>query len=131
MGEEFAVGDWAVTIASIGEPSAAVGPDSFQAEAQGEFIPVTITAKNNAKEQRTFFADSIKLIGKDGSEFSYSTDAAMYGSQEGGMILEPTNPGNAAKGKLWFDVPAGTEIKEIKVAPGSFSMDKPVVVNAH
>ena len=127
LGQEFTVGDWATTVESVDTPVASVGPSGFSTEAQGEFVPVQISAKNNAKEERTFFADSVKLVSADGAEYSYSTDASIYGT-ENGMNIEPTNPGNVASGYLWFDVPAGTEITQVKVSGGGLSLDQPVVV---
>ena len=72
LGQEFTVGDWATTVESVDTPVASVGPSGFSTEAQGEFVPVQISAKNNAKEERTFFADSVKLVSADGAEYSYS-----------------------------------------------------------
>lgn len=128
MGEEFQVGDWSTTIQSVDAPVPTVGQSGVETKAQGEFIPVQLSAKNNAKEEKTFFADNVKLLSTDGTEYSYSTDAVFYGGDKS-MFVEATNPGNTASGYLWFDVPAGTEIAQVKVAPGGLSIDEPVVVD--
>lgn len=127
LGEEFTVGDWSATVASVDAPVASVGPSGFATEAQGEFVPVKISAKNTAKEEQTFFADNVKLIDAEGAEYSYSSDASVWGADSGGILLEPTNPGNTLNGYLWFDVPAGTDITQVKVSGGGF-LDDPITV---
>lgn len=128
IGKEFTVGDWAVTVVSVDAPVPDVGKSEYieGAKAQGQFIPVKIKAKNNGSKGATFFADNVKLKDSEGKEFSYSSDAAIWGAEKGGLILEDVNPGNTVEGMLWFDTPAGANISELVFSGGL--LDKSVSV---
>ena len=128
LGKEFKVGDWTVTVVSVDEPVSDVGKNEFAegAKAQGHFIPVKMKAKNDGSKSAIFFADSVKLKDSDGKEFSYSSDAAIWGTEQGGMILEDVNPGNTVEGVLWFDTPTDASISEVVFSGGL--LDKSVSV---
>lgn len=127
IGDQVAAGDWLIVVKSVGEPVAAVGdPEIFGADAQGHFVPVDVTVKNNGKSGDYFSADEIKVKDDQGREFSYSSDAAFAGDEEGGLILDQINPGNSVEGKLWFDTPTDAKVTEVNISSGAFS--SPVVV---
>lgn len=123
IGQEFTAGDWTVTIDSMDEPVKSVGKSEFSdgATAQGQFIPVTLSVTNAGEEASTFFASDVKLIDDQGREFEYSSDASIWGTDDGGLLLDEVNPGNTLKGKIWFDVPEATNVTELTISSGFLS----------
>lgn len=123
IGQEFTAGDWTVTIDSMDEPVKSVGTSEFSdgATAQGQFIPVTLSVTNAGEEASTFFASDVKLIDDQGREFEYSSDASIWGIDDGGLLLDEVNPGNTLKGKIWFDVPEATNVTELTISSGFLS----------
>lgn len=127
IGQPFTIDDWEVTINAVGEPVSEVGNEYLNTKAQGQFVPVTITAKNVGKEATWFFADRFKMLDDQDREFSYSSDATIYGAEEGAVsFMDEINPGNAVTGPIYFDVAADATITSVVVEGGLFT--EPVVV---
>lgn len=129
LGTEFTAGDWSVTVKSIDEPVTSVGKSQYikGAEAQGQFIPVTLSIKNSGKKASYFFTDNVKLKDTNGNEYAYNSDATIWGAEHGALrISEQVNPGNTLEGKIWFDVPTDAKISELTFSGSFFS--RPVSV---
>lgn len=130
LGQEFTIDDWAVTIVGVGEPVNTIGDEFLSTEAQGQFLPVEISARNVGTEENTFFADSFKLVDDKQREFSYSSDATFYGASEGAVsFLDSINPGNTLAGKLYFDVPTDATVTAVKVEGGWFTEPVSVAIS--
>lgn len=129
VGQEFQVADWTVSVASVGAPVTSVGASEFAegAKAQGQFVPVTVNAKNNGDKAEIFFANNVKLKDSQDREYSHSTDASIWGSSQGAITMEEVNPGNTVSGQLWFDTPVDAEINSVVISGGF--LDKPVTVS--
>lgn len=122
IGDTVTIDDWSVVVTGVDAPVASVGNDFLNTEAQGEFIPVHITVTNEGKQAEYFFADNFVLVDDQGREFSYSTDATIYGAADGAVsLLDEINPGNTIEGVLYYDAPVGTNIVEMKVSGGLFT----------
>jgi hypothetical protein len=122
IGEPVTVDDWEVTVVALGEPVEAVGPDMFNTEAQGIFVPVQLKVTNNASQAEYFFADDFVLVDDQGREFSYSSDATIYGASDGAVsLLDEINPGNSLEGTLYYDVPVDATIVAMQVSGGLFT----------
>lgn len=127
LGEPVAVGDWEITVSSVGERTAQVGDEFLSTDAQGEFLPVEVSLTNNGSSAESFFASDFVVIDADGREFSYSSDASMYSGEAGLSILDEVNPGNALSGYLYFDVAETADIQKVHINDGWFA--DPIEVN--
>ena len=127
LGEPVAVGDWEITVSSVGERTAQVGDEFLSTDAQGEFLPVEVSLTNNGSSAESFFASDFVVIDTDDREFSYSSDASMYSGEAGLSILDEVNPGNTLSGYLYFDVAETADIQKVHIDDGWFS--DPIEVN--
>lgn len=127
LGEPVAVGDWEITVSSVGERTAQVGDEFLSTDAQGEFLPVEVSLTNNGSSAESFFASDFVVIDAEGREFSYSSDASLYSGEAGLSILDEVNPGNTLSGYLYFDVAETADIQKVHIDDGWFS--DPVEVN--
>ena len=127
LGEPVAVGDWEITVSSVGERTAQVGDEFLSTDAQGEFLPVEVSLTNNGSSAESFFASDFVVIDAEGREFSYSSDASMYSGEAGLSILDEVNPGNTLSGYLYFDVAETADIQKVHIDDGWFS--DPIEVN--
>lgn len=127
LGEPVAVGDWEITVSSVGERTAQVGDEFLSTDAQGEFLPVEVSLTNNGSSAESFFASDFVVIDADGREFSYSSDASLYSGDAGLSILDEVNPGNALSGYLYFDVAETADIQKVHINDGWFA--DPIEVN--
>lgn len=127
LGEPVVVGDWEITVVSVGERTAQVGDEFLSTEAQGEFLPVEVTLTNNGSSAENFFASDFVVIDADDREFSYSSDASLYSGDAGLSILDEVNPGNTLSGYLYFDVAETADIQKVHINDGWFA--DPIEVN--
>lgn len=127
LGEPVAVGDWEITVSSVGERTAQVGDEFLSTDAQGEFLPVEVSLTNNGSSAESFFASDFVVIDAEGREFSYSSDASLYSGEAGLSILDEVNPGNTLSGYLYFDVAETADIQKVHIDDGWFS--DPIEVN--
>lgn len=79
--------------------------------AQGEFIIVTLSITNIGAEPQSFFGQNQKLIDTVGREYAPNASADMWTNSGTGDI----NPGNAIRVELAFDVPPGTQGRELEL----------------
>lgn len=104
IGEVMQVGDVAFT-ASGTSTAANVGGEYGQ-KAQGTFLIVDVTVKNEGKEAITTDSSFFKLKAND-AEYEANATADIYVNEAGGgFFLKEINPGIENKGKIVFDVPA-------------------------
>lgn len=90
------------------------------AEAQGEFIIVTLSVQNIGDEPQAYFGSNQKLIDTSGREYGSDSEASMWMNQEGG-IMSDINPGNSIQVRAAFDVPPGTQPAELELHDSMFS----------
>jgi hypothetical protein len=90
------------------------------AEAQGEFIILTLSVKNIGDQPQSYFGDNQKLVDASGREYGADSEAGMWMNEEGG-IMSDINPGNSIQVKAAFDVPPGTQPAELEVHDSMFS----------
>jgi uncharacterized protein DUF4352 len=84
----------------------AVGGQFTRVKADGTFVIVQLTLKNEKDEPRTILEDAVRLIGGNGSEYTVDTDT--LGVFENALvILETIQPGLAKKVVAVYDVPPG------------------------
>lgn len=122
VGDEFEVNDWVITVTGIGERTTTIGDDFFNTEAQGEFLSIDLVVTNAGNSAEYFFASDFVAVDDQDREFSYSSEATMYGASEGAVsLLDEINPGNSLEGRLYFDVPADAEIIALDINAGFLS----------
>jgi hypothetical protein len=103
IGEEVKVGDVSFTVHGT-ETAKKVGDQYVSQEAQGTYLIVDVTVKNNAKEAITTDSSFFKLKSGD-STYEADGTADMYINDASKMFfLQSINPGNASRGKIAFDV---------------------------
>ena len=90
-----------------------VGSADFGEKAQGQFCLVSVTVKNVGQSSEIFSDTSQKAYDKDNTEYSVDSAAAIDANKGTSTFLEDINPGNTVKGKLVFDVPAGTKLTSV------------------
>lgn len=127
IGQAVAVGDWTITVTGVGAPVESVGDEFLGTDAQGVFVPISLTARNDGTGAQTFFASNVMAVDDAGREFEYSSDAAIYSGDSGAAMIDEVNPGNALTGELYFDVPDGATLVELRIADGFFGA--PVVIS--
>lgn len=122
IGDEFEVNDWIISIKGVSDRTATIGDDFFNTEAQGEYLPIELIVTNNGDSSAYFFARDFVAVDDQDREFSFSTEATIYGTSEGSIsILDEINPGNSIEGLLYFDVPEDTEITHLEINSGFLS----------
>ncbi|MGV8874346.1 MAG: DUF4352 domain-containing protein [Rhodococcus sp. (in: high G+C Gram-positive bacteria)] len=90
------------------------------ADAQGEFIVVTMRVMNIGDKPQSYFGDNQKMIDAQGREYGASSEAGMYMNTEVAVLGE-INPGNSIDVKVAFDVPPGTAPATLQLHDSMFS----------
>lgn len=90
------------------------------AEAQGEFIIVTLSVRNIGDEAQSYFGTNQKLLDSAGRQYESDSEASMWMNEEGG-IMSDINPGNSIQVRAAFDVPPGTQPAELELHDSMFS----------
>lgn len=122
IGDEFAVNDWSITITGVGERTDTIGDEFLNTQAQGVFLPVDLVVTNDGDSASYFFASDFVAVDDQDREFSYSSDATLYGAADGAVsLLDEINPGNSIEGRLYFDVPADAEVIALDINAGFLS----------
>lgn len=103
VGDTLSLKGTAYTVNSV-ETTSTVGSGFTKTEANGEFIVIDLTLKNEEDEPATILEDNLKLIGGNGSQYSTSTDASLA-VNDAFVLLEEIQPGLKQQGKLIYDVP--------------------------
>lgn len=121
LGEPARDGKFEFTVTKVKCGVNKVGSDLLGAKAQGEFCLIDIKVKNIGKEAQLFADSAQKAFDAKKVEYSVDSAAAIYANGESQLLLEEINPGNAAKGKLVFDVPEGTKLTSLELHDSIFS----------
>ncbi|SET95670.1 protein of unknown function [Salinibacillus kushneri] len=108
IGEEVKVGAMTYTI-NEKSTTEQVGPSSLPEEANGKYVILNITVKNNGDEAVTIDGSFFKLKQGDktfeaDSMASTSANQAEDGSIKNSFFLEQLNPGSEMTGNVAFDV---------------------------
>ncbi|MDV8057657.1 MULTISPECIES: DUF4352 domain-containing protein [unclassified Rhodococcus (in: high G+C Gram-positive bacteria)] len=108
------------TVASAKTVSDPTDNPYMTADAQGEFIVVTMRVKNIGDKPQSYFGDNQKMIDAQGREYGASSEAGMYMNTEVAVLGE-INPGNSIDVKVAFDVPPGTAPATLQLHDSMFS----------
>jgi hypothetical protein len=114
-------GKFAFTVTDMQCGVDSVGPAGFGEKAQGEFCLVSVKVKNVGKSAEVFNDFTQKAYDAKGTEFSPDSGAGTYANSDTSTFLESINPGNQVKGKLVFDVPAGTKLQSVILHESQFT----------
>lgn len=121
IGEAARDGKFEFTVTSFECGATTLGTNEYlQEDAQGQFCVMAVTVKNIGNESQTFLSSDQKVLNAEGQEFSNDT-AAELAINDSDVWLNEINPGNTAKGKVVFDVPADTSIVKAMLHDSSFS----------
>jgi hypothetical protein len=90
-------------------------------KAQGQFCFVDVQVKNVGTSAEIFNDSSQKGYDAKGVEYSVNSGAAVYANKDYSTFLEQINPGNTVRGKLVFDMPAGTKLASVVVHESLFT----------
>ena len=125
-------GKFEVQVLNMARAKQASSPDGNQfmvANAQGEFIILTLNVKNIGDEQQSFFTTNQKLIDASGRQYGSSSEADTYLNAGGGSSYAEINPGNSIQTKIAFDVPVGTVAKALEVHDSMMSSGTTVALS--
>ncbi|WP_460363411.1 DUF4352 domain-containing protein [Actinocorallia lasiicapitis] len=106
IGQEARDGKFAFTVTKVKTGVKKVGNQYLNKKAQGSFVLVYVTVKNIGTKAQSFSGDEQKLFDTAKREYSADTEAAIY-LDNSKSLYEEINPGNAVKGIVLFDLPAG------------------------
>jgi len=136
VGDVVSVGNMEYTVHSI-ELLDNVGNEYLSQDAQGKYLVVDLTVKNNGNE--AVMVDSSFFTLKDGEKtFEADSEASMYANQDEsgnsiGFFLENLNPDIEMQGKIVFDVSeeqANSETTQLQATTGAFGTESEVI-NLH
>ncbi|MCS4488510.1 DUF4352 domain-containing protein [Streptococcus sciuri] len=103
VGQTFTVGDVEYTVNSV-STSQTVGDEFINETAQGTYLLLNITVKNNGDNALSVSNDYFTLY-KGKTKYTSDSKASLYASNHTGFFLEEVNPGNALTGTVAFDIP--------------------------
>lgn len=121
VGKAMRDGKFEFTVRSVKCGIAVVGENEFlQEKAQGQFCAVQLSVENIGDEPQSMFADNQYAFDTKGRKFSANSMASM--ADESSQVLwEEINPGNAVKGKVYFDIPKGAKLTSLELHDSFFS----------
>ena len=82
----------------------AVGGQFTKTRADGVFVIVNLTLKNEKDKPATIFEDAVRLVGGNGKEYTVDTDAALT-FKNSLLLLQEIQPDLAKKVVAVYDVP--------------------------
>lgn len=101
IGQEVPVGD-VVYLVNSKEVTTNVGGE-FGKTANGVFLVLNVTVKNNGKEAITVTDDFFTLL-KGDVEYKSDSTAGIYANQDTNFFLTEVNPENSVTGNVVFDI---------------------------
>lgn len=106
IGDQVHVGNFSYVVNNI-KFAKTVGNDFLQKSADGVFLLVSVTFRNNDNEEHTLDNSFFKLTDENGTEFSSSSDgsSALEMSGHETLFLKECNPHISKSGLLVFEVP--------------------------
>lgn len=121
IGREYRDGKFAFTVTRVKKGVKKVGNEYVGDTAQGQFVFIYVTVKNNGNKARTFTHQNQTLIDTKGRKFEADPEASLWTDKDSKSFLQQINPGNSVKGILIYDVPRGTRLKAIELHDSMFS----------
>lgn len=82
-----------------------VGPEMLEKKANGTFLILDVSVKNNDKESITTDSSFFKLKA-NGKTYEADGEATIYANDNNNFLAQDVNPDVTVKGKIVFDVPA-------------------------
>ena len=101
IGQEVPVGD-VIYLVNSKEVTTNVGGE-FGKTANGVFLVLNVTVKNNGKEAITVTDDFFTLL-KGDVEYKSDSTAGIYANQDANFFLTEVNPENSVTGNVVFDI---------------------------
>jgi hypothetical protein len=123
IGEPVKVGDVLFTV--NGRSTASNVGGEFGSDAQGVYLILDVTVKNEGKEAITTDSSFFKLLSGD-VEYDADGTAAIYANEDGNFFLQDINPGIENTGEVVFDVPediANSNEITVQVQTGFFGTE--------
>ena len=127
IGQEVPVGD-VVYIVNSKEVNTNVGGE-FGKTANGIFLVLNVTVKNNGKEAVTVTDDFFTLL-KGDVEYKSDSTAGIYANQDANFFLTEVNPENSVTGNVVFDITEETANDpsiQLRVQTGYFGTETGVI----
>ena len=127
IGQEVPVGD-VVYIVNSKEVNTNVGGE-FGKTANGIFLVLNVTVKNNGKEAITVTDDFFTLL-KGDVEYKSDSTAGIYANQDANFFLTEVNPENSVTGNVVFDITEETANDpsiQLRVQTGYFGTETGVI----
>ena len=127
IGQEVPVGD-VVYIVNSKEVNTNVGGE-FGKTANGIFLVLNVTVKNNGKEAITVTDDFFTLL-KGDVEYKSDSTAGIYANQDTNFFLTEVNPENSVTGNVVFDITEETANDpsiQLRVQTGYFGTETGVI----
>lgn len=133
IGEKLSIDDVEFTVNSI-ENAAVVGSNGLEQNANGKYLVLDVTVKNNKKESLMMSSDFFK-IKKGDTNYESDVTASTTKNQEQspdnlGLLAEELNPGIEKTAKVVFDVPedvASAKDLQLQVQTGVFGTKTGVI----
>lgn len=125
--QEVPVGD-VVYIVNSKEVNTNVGGE-FGKTANGIFLVLNVTVKNNGKEAITVTDDFFTLL-KGDVEYKSDSTAGIYANQDANFFLTEVNPENSVTGNVVFDITEETANDpsiQLRVQTGYFGTETGVI----
>ena len=118
MGDAVDVSNRVFTINSVEEMD--VVKDSLGTEYPAgdgaRFIKINITVKNQKKAEVTIMSDEVKLLTKNGTEYSTDVSNEVWVNETGqSFFLNTLNPGVSKTANILFSVPKDVKLSDLKV----------------
>lgn len=127
IGDVVNIGKMEYTITNM-ETTQTLGGEYLNTQANGTFVVITMTIKNNGDKATSVSPSYFKLL-SDGKEFETSTDGMIY-LQDGALIYESLNPDVSKTVKIAFDVSpetANAANLQLQLQTGAFGTEKDVI----
>lgn len=131
IGQPLTVGKTEFTVNAVNVSKDAGENEYMKETANGQFIILDVTVKNNENESLSVADDFFKLKLGD-KEYSASTNASVaLAADKSEFLYKQINPGNSATGKIAFDVPddvaADLSKLSVQVQTGLFGAEKGLI----
>jgi hypothetical protein len=116
VGDEVQAGNLSFKVNSV-KKADQVGDDVMNKKADGVFLIVNVTVKNNDKEARTIDTNLFKLV-SGSTSYNASAEADMYANKDNSFFLKQLNPGVSTTGNIVFDIPKDMKGEKLEVESG-------------
>lgn len=112
-------GDFEFTVTAVDPGVPVIGTEPVTTKAQGQFVLVHVTVKNNGSSQTYFDVSAQKMFDQQGRELSPNVGAAIY--VDPSNVLTQINPGNSVTGIMVYDIPVDAVPTSLEVHDSAFS----------